>query len=206
MFIEQLMPSIVNICKSLHSGQTRKDGVTPYHTHPMAVAEWLLNKGVTNNVILAAALLHDTLEDCAIDMRGLYTAIAGTEHFSNKETRDVVALVVELTSRDKQFSYLKKALERTHRKAFESAYYGNYASYAACLIKAADRINNLDTLPDNDPGFVARFTEESIDLLGTLENALNLWELNTGGNCHGLSAVNRAVVARLDALAAKGAE
>src|SRR5687768_11681482 len=47
-----------------HVGQQRKDGITPYINHPIAVAELLARIGrVTDLGILQAALLHDTIED-----------------------------------------------------------------------------------------------------------------------------------------------
>lgn len=47
-----------------HVGQKRKDGITPYINHPIAVAELLARiGGVTDTAILQAALLHDTIED-----------------------------------------------------------------------------------------------------------------------------------------------
>ena len=44
-----------------HEGQTRKSG-DPYITHPLAVAQILAELGMTSTTI-AAALLHDTVED-----------------------------------------------------------------------------------------------------------------------------------------------
>ena len=46
-----------------HAGQFRRDGTTPYHTHPEAVAEALARNGECDNVV-AAGWLHDVLEDC----------------------------------------------------------------------------------------------------------------------------------------------
>ncbi len=47
-----------------HAGQKRKDGMTPYINHPIAVAELLARIGKVEDVaILQAALLHDTVED-----------------------------------------------------------------------------------------------------------------------------------------------
>ena len=51
-----------------HKGQFRRDGVTPYITHPMAVAEILRKQGINDDAILSAALLHDVVEDCSITL------------------------------------------------------------------------------------------------------------------------------------------
>lgn len=51
-----------------HAGQLRKDGVTPYASHPMRVCLVArLVFGVEDPEVLAAALLHDTIEDTTTD-------------------------------------------------------------------------------------------------------------------------------------------
>ena len=49
-----------SIARKAHDGQFRRDGVTPYITHPEAVAKSL--EGEHSDVI-AAAWLHDVIED-----------------------------------------------------------------------------------------------------------------------------------------------
>lgn len=48
-----------------HRDQRRKDaGATPYINHPLALASLLADEaGITDPTVLAAALLHDTIED-----------------------------------------------------------------------------------------------------------------------------------------------
>ena len=51
-----------------HGHQFRRDGVTPYVEHPRAVMRILRDEfGVSDHDILAAALLHDTIEDTNTD-------------------------------------------------------------------------------------------------------------------------------------------
>lgn len=55
--LEALTIKAMIVCRLAHKGQMRRDGSTPYHTHPTEVA---------NNVPLELkpiAFLHDTLED-----------------------------------------------------------------------------------------------------------------------------------------------
>lgn len=47
-----------------HDGQYRKSG-EPYFTHPLKVCSTLISLGVDDDVTLAAAILHDVLEDCS---------------------------------------------------------------------------------------------------------------------------------------------
>ena len=52
-----------NYAESLHEGQFRISG-EPYISHPVAVAEIVVDLGLDTNSI-CAALLHDTVEDCS---------------------------------------------------------------------------------------------------------------------------------------------
>lgn len=55
-----------------HAGQTRKDGRTPYISHPVTVANILAREGgVEDHEVIAASLLHDTIEDTATTHREL---------------------------------------------------------------------------------------------------------------------------------------
>ena len=49
-----------------HAGQFRWDGVTPYISHPDKVVELLKHWRVNNNDIIAAAYLHDVVEDTSV--------------------------------------------------------------------------------------------------------------------------------------------
>ena len=52
------------VARHFHDGQYRKDGM-PYIVHPLKVCTTLMNYGIDDDVTLAAALLHDLLEDCS---------------------------------------------------------------------------------------------------------------------------------------------
>ncbi|MCG3056687.1 HD domain-containing protein, partial [Escherichia coli] len=56
-----LLVRAYQVAEKYHEGQKRKSG-DPYITHPVAVATILAEMGMTG-AILAAALLHDTVED-----------------------------------------------------------------------------------------------------------------------------------------------
>src|SRR5262245_19815427 len=57
-----------------HAGQLRKDGRTPYVAHPVRVCLALLTVfKVTDREVLAAALLHDTIEDTKTDFDDLHS-------------------------------------------------------------------------------------------------------------------------------------
>ena len=76
-----------DVMKSAHEGQFRKDGVTPYFTHPETVVKNLKLLGVTDIDIICAGYLHDVLEDTA------YTEEEILENFGDR----VLGIVKELT-------------------------------------------------------------------------------------------------------------
>ncbi len=108
-----------------HRHQFRRDGVTPYVEHPKAVMAILRDEfGVQDPEVLAAGLLHDTIEDTATD----YDAVA--EEFGTR----VADLVAALTK--------DKRLPEGRR---ERAYFAQLsrAPLAAKFCKVADTLHNL---------------------------------------------------------------
>lgn len=141
----------VDFAKHAHSGQFRKDGVTPYVYHPLKVATTLFKMDEVTEDIVIAALLHDVLEDC--------------KHISANEIKDkfgenVLKLVQELTNASKE----NKNLSRTERKALDRKKIANISKEAK-LIKLADRIDNLRDLNDHKDDFKKLYKEESRLLL-----------------------------------------
>lgn len=59
------------IARRAHAGQFRRDGVTPYINHPLAVAAKL---ALEPPVVIATALLHDVLEDTSETVESLREA------------------------------------------------------------------------------------------------------------------------------------
>ncbi len=66
------------IAHRAHAGQFRRDGVTPYIRHPEAVVARLKAQGASDDA-LAAAWLHDVLEDTKITVVDLMAAGIPTE-------------------------------------------------------------------------------------------------------------------------------
>jgi guanosine-3',5'-bis(diphosphate) 3'-pyrophosphohydrolase len=109
-----------------HKDQRRKDvKATPYINHPINLAEVLhTDGGVRDPVVIAAALLHDTIEDTKTtynELRGLFGA-------------GVADVVIEVTD--------VKFLGRDSRKRLQVAKAGR-ASERARQVKLADKICNL---------------------------------------------------------------
>jgi guanosine-3',5'-bis(diphosphate) 3'-pyrophosphohydrolase len=117
-----------------HVRQRRKDAnASPYINHPIALAETLcIIGGVSDPVIIACAILHDTIED---------TETTGAEmerHFGATIRR-----VVEEVTDD-------KALPAAERKQLQIVHAAS-ASEQAKLVKIADKICNVQDVLDSPP-------------------------------------------------------
>ena len=118
-----------------HRDQRRK-GVrnTPYINHPLEVAERLTTvAGISDPVVLAAAILHDTIEDTETT-RAELAALFGNE---------IAALVAELTDEAGLTWQERKRLEIEHSA---------HLSPRAKLIKLADKTCNVADTVANPPG------------------------------------------------------
>ena len=122
-----------------HHSQRRKDQArTPYINHPLAVARVLANEGgVKDAEILAAAILHDTLEDTETTLDELEREFGAR----------IAGLVAEVTDDKSLPKPLRKQLQIDHAP---------YKSRGAALIKVADKICNLRDLAGSPP---KRWTE-----------------------------------------------
>ena len=118
------------VARRMHEGQYRKDG-TPYLLHPLKVCSTLYSYGIKEDVILAAALLHDVLEDCQDKL-----PLGGKELIFEYGVNEEVYHIVELLTKesglsDYELSVYFDKIKRDPR---------------ALLVKLADRLHNSQTL------------------------------------------------------------
>ena len=109
-----------------HSRQRRKDvDASPYINHPIALANVLANEaGIDNAEVLAAAVLHDTLEDTETTVADLDAAFGPR----------ICRIVLEVTD--------DKTLAKAVRKQLQIDL-APQLSHEAKLVKLADKICNL---------------------------------------------------------------
>ncbi len=117
-----------------HSTQRRKDAdATPYINHPIAVAEVLADVGgVTDEDLLCAALLHDTIEDTE----------TSPDELKREFGERVLSIVLEVTD--------DKSLPKKKRKQLQVEHAPHRSSEAQQL-KLADKISNLRSIVDEPP-------------------------------------------------------
>lgn len=137
-----------------HQGQKRKYSGFPYITHPARVAGRVgIIPGATEEMV-AAAYLHDVLEDTAVTR-------AEIEEATNAQ---VVFYVDCMTNKSKG-----TGLPRDQRKALDRKHLSDVPAEVK-QIKAIDRIDNLLEMTDSPADFKRLYAEESLllaDALGT---------------------------------------
>lgn len=142
-------------------GQVRKYTGEPYHVHVIAVAE-LVREKTEDDEIVAAAYLHDVLEDVAPTMNQ-YGEDAIRQEFGDR----VLSLVLELTDVFTKENYPE--LNRKKRKSLEADRLSKI-SEGAKLIKRADIFDNNKTLMGTS------FEKVWLEEKAVLNSIIGVWE------------------------------
>jgi (p)ppGpp synthase/HD superfamily hydrolase len=127
----------IRTVSKVFAGQLRKDGKTPAVSHSIAVA-LIVARFTKDSDIIAAALLHDTIEDTAYSYNNL-----------KRDFGEEVAKIVSEVSEDPKYGWDKQRrqiswYERkvTQLKRLERV------SLKALMVEAADKIHNLFVLQE----------------------------------------------------------
>lgn len=148
------LKKVLEFATQKHKGQIRDDG-TEYITHPIRVAK-LVDKykgqySKNREVLIAAALLHDTLEDTYTSAREL------KDNFGIM----VASIVQELTTAP----YVPKIIGKGLYLAEKMQMMTNYA----LTIKLADRLDNLCDLDKCTTQKIVRTVNDTLFILDYLE-------------------------------------
>jgi GTP diphosphokinase / guanosine-3',5'-bis(diphosphate) 3'-diphosphatase len=132
-----------------HAQQTRKYTGEPYFVHLEAVANLLERNGIVDREIIAAAYLHDTVEDTETTIQELM------EEFGE----NVAELVYWLTDDEKGRRKARKIM---------SAWRLGRAPWEAKLVKLADLIDNTLTICSHDRHFAPVYLREKRAILDSM--------------------------------------
>ncbi|XP_014780413.1 guanosine-3',5'-bis(diphosphate) 3'-pyrophosphohydrolase MESH1 [Octopus bimaculoides] len=143
--MEDMLSTVIecaNFAAIKHKNQKRKDVEgTPYINHPIGVSYILTNEaGITDPLVIQAALLHDTVEDTDTTLQEI------EDHFG----KEVAGIVAEVTDDKSLAKAERKKLQIEHAKT---------SSHRAKLVKLADKLYNLRDLNRSTP---VGWTEERV--------------------------------------------
>jgi GTP diphosphokinase / guanosine-3',5'-bis(diphosphate) 3'-diphosphatase len=175
-----------------HGEQKRASG-DPYFSHPLEVAAILTDLKL-DDATIAAALLHDTIEDTT----------ATRAEIDQMFGSDIGALVEGLTKLKKLDLVTKEAKQAENLRKLLLAIADDVR---VLLVKLADRLHNMRTLSHMPPEARRRVAEETLDIYAPLAGRMGMHEMREELEDLAFRELNpeaHAVVSeRLDALEAK---
>lgn len=175
-----------------HGEQKRASG-DPYFSHPLEVAGILTNLKL-DDATIAAALLHDTIEDTDAT-RGEIDRLFG---------HDIGTLVEGLTKLKKLDLVTKEAKQAENLRKLLLAIADDVR---VLLVKLADRLHNMRTIGHMPPEVRRRTAEETLDIYAPLAGRMGMHEMREELEDLAFRELNpdayRVISARLEALAAR---
>ena len=146
-----------------HGDQRRKSG-EPYITHPMAVAEILMQIGMDADTV-SAGLLHDTLEDTDTTEEEISTIFG-------HEVGEMVQAVTKI-SRITEEKSIQEA--ETIKKMF----FAMSKDLRVILIKLADKLHNMRTIDGLKPERKKAFAQDCLDIFAPIADSLGMSTIKT---------------------------
>ncbi len=145
-----------------HGEQMRASG-DPYFSHPLEVAA-ILTDHKLDDATIAAALLHDTIEDTEATRSEIDQMFGG----------DIGALVEGLTKLKKLDLVSREAKQAENLRKLLLAIANDVR---VLLVKLADRLHNMRTLAHMPPEARRRAAEETIDIYAPLAARIGMYEM-----------------------------
>ncbi len=157
-----LILSAYKLAVEAHDGQRRKSG-EPYILHPIAVASVVAELGL-DDVSIAAALLHDSVEDTGVELADL-----------RRDFGDEVAAIVDGVTKLDRVTFESKEAQQaaTLRKMLVAM----ARDMRVLLIKLADRLHNMRTIGALRTQKQESVASETLDIYAPLAHRLGMQEL-----------------------------
>lgn len=150
-----------SLARQAHSQQTRKSG-EPYILHPIAVANIVGVDLESDAHMVAAALLHDVVEDTPYTIGDIRSRFGAD-----------VASLVKVVTKNPSRNYDKSKQIDNFRQILESVHTG----VRALLIKLSDRLHNMRTLESMRPDKQLKIAGETDYFYAPLANRLGLYHI-----------------------------
>lgn len=163
---EKLITDAFNLCVEAHKEQRRESGEL-YFTHPISVARILVKEIPLDDISVAAALLHDVVEDTEYDIE-----------YIKQEFGEVVANIVDGVTK---ISGVFESREITQAASYRKLLLSMVTDVRVILVKFADRLHNMRTLGSLSEERQKRMAQETLDIYAPFAHRFGLgnikWEL-----------------------------
>ncbi len=196
----ELVLRAYRVADTAHQGQKRASG-EPYIFHCVAVASILSDMRVPPSVV-AAALLHDTVEDTGITLADLERDFGeeiarlvdgvtklthlprvsrGDQHFQEDIKEQELREIAERRGEDSPEEQVDK-IQRSRKydlvsETLRKTFLAMGDDVRVILIKLADRLHNMRTLSHMPEQKRIRIAQETLDIFAPLANRLGIWQM-----------------------------
>lgn len=160
--MEEILAKITDFGDTAHGEQTRKYTPDRYMVHPKRVMDKLRN--YTDDItVLAAALLHDVLEDTPVTQSEMLAFLQTV--LSEEQAKRTLNLVIDLSD-----VYVKKDFPKLNRRTRKNKELERLEKTSADsqTIKYSDIIDNTLEIVDQDPSFAKVYLSEVLQILRKL--------------------------------------
>ena len=166
---QAVLAQAVACAEQAHKGQQRASG-EPYYSHALAVAN-ILDELKLDHETLAAAILHDVVEDTTVTLKDIETGFGPV----------IARLVDGVTKMDRigEFQEAGKSglYEGGQAESLRKLLLAMAEDVRVVLIKLADRLHNMRTLEHLDVERQQRIAQETMDIYAPLANRLGIWQV-----------------------------
>ena len=154
-----------NTSVEAHKNQRRKSG-EPYVFHPISVAKIVASKIGLDATCIAAALLHDAIEDTDYDENKI------TEIFGKTICKIVVGLTkISKLSKDENVSLQAENFRKMLLTLNDDV--------RVILIKIADRLHNMQTLDSMPSGKQIKIASETLYIYAPIAHRIGLYDVKS---------------------------
>lgn len=157
--MDDILTKITDFADTAHGDQMRKYTPDRYIVHPIRVMQ-ILSKFDSRIPMLAAALLHDVLEDTPVNKEQMYDFLHTV--LNQSEAKQTLQLVEEMTD-----VYVKSDFPQWNRRVRKDKELARIVqtSRDAQTIKYADILDNTSEIAASDPNFAPRYLRECLVIL-----------------------------------------
>lgn len=171
-----------------HEGQKRASG-EPYFTHCVSVAMILCELNM-QSVVIAAALLHDTVEDTSVTLEDIRTqfgpeiatlvdGVTKLTHLPNIHRIDkpIVEGQIEPVEKEPDEQELARQKQLLKNETLRKTFIAMADDVRIIIIKLADRLHNMRTLSHTGKEKQKRIAQETLDIYAPIADRLGIWRI-----------------------------
>ena len=160
---KKLIRKAFDVAMDAHKDQRRKSGEA-YFFHPIAVAKIVASEIGLGATAIAAALMHDVVEDTPITIEDI-------ERMFNSKVAQLVEGLTKISKVQKEMNVSMQA------ENFRKMLFTLNDDVRVILIKIADRLHNMQTLDDMEDYKQVKIASETLYIYAPLAHRLGLYKI-----------------------------